>query len=251
MKQFLAGVVGVGVLVAALVGNYLFAQCFILRVNCPANPMAEIPKHMAAVASPLTLVAGGRGREETLRSRFSQIVGLRDQTLPETADAFVDISYVAKANPNPQPLDSVSGRSVNHLSYGYVGKDERYHQVTYYWGESDSTPSFLVRKVRGRTTGWGDYFVQYTVYISRDLKNRPGMIDSNGTVVRWEPPPAYPDIDRIDWSTYGGGSYDGFEELGFALVGTVTEAGVAAGVLTWRRRRRLTAAALDGGRGRP
>jgi hypothetical protein len=104
-------------------------------------------------------------------------------------------------NPYPQPFDVVRGRDVNYVSFGYVGIDDRYHQVTHYWGEADTTPSWLVRKVRGPRTGWGDYFVRYTIFLSRDLKPRPAITDAaTGVVQRWEPPPTTPDVDRIDWS---------------------------------------------------
>ena len=240
MKALLLVVGASGVLLAALIGNYLFAQRFILRLNNPADPIAEIPKHMAAVARPLVLAAGGHGQDEAIRRRFSDAVGFHGESLPETADALVDISYVAKVNPNPQPLAVLSGGPVSYLSYGYVGTDDRYHQVTHYWGESDGTPSVLVRSVRGGQTGWGDYFVRYTVHLSRDLKARPGVIDATGIVVRWEPPAPYPDIDRIDWSTYAGGSSDGFEELGFAVFSAAAQIGALGALLWWRWRSRLS-----------
>ena len=209
-------------LAPALIGNYQFAQRYLLRVDRPADPFSDIPKRMFPVGRPLVLAAGGGGQDDAIRRRFSAAAGIAGRALPDTADPLIDISTVTKVNPNPQPWDVLLARGVNYLSYGYVGTDNRYHQVTYYWGESDSTPSPLVRKVRGSETGHGDYLVRYTVYLSRDLGAHRAP---------------FPNIDRIDWSTYKGGSYNGAEELGFAIYATAGE-GVLLFALVRRRRRR-------------
>ena len=201
-----------------LIGNYLFAERYLLRLDWPRDPFTEIKQHLVPIANPVVLVGGGHGRDAPIAERFLAALGQHPGPLPDQSDSLVPIDYVAHANPYPQPLDVVRGFDISYVSFGYVGVDERYHQVTYYWGESDSTPSFLVRKVRGHETGWGDYFVRYTVFLSMDLKPHPS---------RW------PDIDRVDWSTYEGGSYNGFEEIGFALAATSVE--VLGFGVAWRR----------------
>jgi hypothetical protein len=79
---------------------------------------------------------------------------------------------------------------------GYViyNKDFQQKQITVLSGECDATPSVLVSKVRGDWTGYGDHFVTYVFYQS-------GLSGVGH------------DYDRIDWYSWKGGSYDGFEEM--------------------------------------
>ena|SRR5437899_913435 len=225
-------------LAPAVVGNYRFARHFLLHLNHPADPFSDISKQMSPVARPAVLLAGGHGRDEAMYGRFARAVGVSDgrRAIPNTNESLIDISYVTKANPNPQPWDVLLGRDVNYLSYGYAGTDDRYHQITYYWGESDSTPSPLVRKVRSNQTGAGKYFVRYVVYLSKDLKDRPASIEAGGRVLQWQAP-RYPNIDRIDWSAYEGGGYNGFDELAFSIYATAAEGVTLFMLILWRGRR--------------
>jgi hypothetical protein len=222
-----------------LVANYFFAERYLLRLDWPSDPFASISKHLVAVREPVALIAGGRGKDEPVLRGFTAAVGLTSPMRPALANTLIPIQQVTRGNPYPQPFAVVNGRDVDYVSYGYVGADGRYHQVTHYWGESDATPSILVKKVRGPQTGWGDYFVRYTVYLSRDLKSKPRTVSAEaGEVTSWEPPPTSVDVDRVDWSTYEGGSYDGFEELGFAVIATPLEGMVVSCVwAVWRSRR--------------
>lgn len=82
-------------------------------------------------------------------------------------------------------------------------------------------------KGRGPGTGWGDYYVRYTLFLSKSLKPRPLTIDiKTNEVTSWEPPSQWPDLDRLDWSTYSGGGYDGLEELFFGLEATCPEVAI-------------------------
>src|SRR4029079_10954794 len=145
-----------------------FACRYLLRLDNPEDPRLEIPQHLAGIATPEVLVMGGFGRESKSAETFRSALGLASRTLPETSQHLISIDRITRTNPYPQPLAVMDGGTVNYQTFGYIGTDERYHQVTYYWGESDSTPSFLVAKSRGAETGWGDYFVRYVVYLSID-----------------------------------------------------------------------------------
>src|SRR5215831_14653343 len=191
-----------GIVVAApllCVGNYLFACRYLLRLDNPTDPRLELLPRLTSISTPEVLATGGYGHEPKSAQEFRSALRLSSSQLPETSEHLIPIAAVAKANPYPQPFDVLEGRDVSYQSFGYIGTDERYHQVTYYWGESDTTPSFLVRKVRGRETGWGDYFVRYVVYLSLDLRPHPVLIDiRTNKVLRWEGPSKSPDVDRID-----------------------------------------------------
>ena len=102
------------------------------------------------------------------------------------------IQYKSVENYNPYPP------ILNLFDTAYIiyNKDFKLKQITILSGECDATPSFLVDKERGEQTGSGDYFVTYIFYQN----------EISGTGV---------DYDRIDWYSWRGGSYDGFEELWF------------------------------------
>ncbi len=102
------------------------------------------------------------------------------------------IQYKSVENYNPYPP------ILNLFDTAYViyNKDFKLKQITILSGECDATPSLLVDKARGEQTGFGDYFVTYIFYQN----------EISGTGV---------DYDRIDWYSWRGGSYDGFEELWF------------------------------------
>lgn len=102
------------------------------------------------------------------------------------------IQYKSVENYNPYPP------ILNLFDTAYViyNKDFKLKQITILSGECDATPSLLVDKERGEQPGSGDYFVTYIFYQN----------EISGTGV---------DYDRIDWYSWRGGSYDGFEELWF------------------------------------
>ncbi|TBN00451.1 hypothetical protein EYD45_14380 [Hyunsoonleella flava] len=103
------------------------------------------------------------------------------------------ISFAKVENYNPYP-------PIRHpftSDYVIYRKDSVVKQITILSGESDTTPSVLVKKVRGKQTSWGDYFVTYIFYHNCfDIGN--GNIDT--------------DYNDIDWYSFRGGSYNGFEE---------------------------------------
>lgn len=223
-----------------LAGNFLFATRCLLRLDTPTHPFSRIERHLAPIARPVAFATGRSNRDIPMgdSQQFLAAMGMTEAALPKTNEHLVPIDHIARANPYPQPLSVVYGTEPSYMSFGYIGTDGQYHQVTYYWGEADTTPSVLTPKVPGGF-GEGDYFVRYTVYLSQRLQPRPSTVENaTGQIMGWEQPPKYPDIDRIDWSTYRGPTYDGFVEIVFALGATCLEA-VALGFL-WRRRTAIT-----------
>lgn len=99
------------------------------------------------------------------------------------------IAYAETENDNPYPP-----LSVWDSAYVIYNKNFQQKQVTVLSGECDATPSVLVSKVRGDWTGFGDHFVTYIFY--------QGGLSGIGH-----------NYDRIDWYSWKGGSYDGFEEM--------------------------------------
>jgi hypothetical protein len=107
--------------------------------------------------------------------------------------------------------------SVWDSAYVVYNKNSHQKQITILRGEADATPSILVSKSRGEWTGAGDYFVTYVFYQS-------GLNGSHQT------------YDSIDWYSWKGGSYDGFEELlVFPMI--VAELLVAITIVTICKRR--------------
>lgn len=149
---------------------------------------------------------------------------------------FIPLEDVIQLNPYPQ-----THRSEHYpcwLSVGYRSNDKRYHQITWYGGESDTTPSLLVRKVRPYETLWGDYFIRYSVKLSKETTEQPEIYtNKTGEVMRWRPPSPRPRVERLRWHTYRGGSYNGFEEGGFTLIGTLAVAPILARALPRVKRR--------------
>lgn len=100
------------------------------------------------------------------------------------------ISYLEVERDNPYP-------PIAHLfdsAYVIYTKDGKLKQITILSGECDATPSILVDKVRGNETGFGDHFITYIFYKSEMRRS-------------------HVEYDRIDWYSWRGGSYNGFEEL--------------------------------------
>ena len=153
---------------------------------------------------------------------FAAALGVATNTLTSVERSrpeYIPLETVIRLNPYPQVLRTED--DPYWLSVGYRSTDARYHQITWYGGESDTTPSLLVKKVTPRATGWGDYFVRYTVALSKETPAHPGQIEA------------------LQWQSYRGGSYDGFEEMGFTFLGTLLLApGLARCTLVLMCRRR-------------
>ncbi len=126
----------------------------------------------------------------------------------------IPYSTVEKYNPYPPIL--------HYYDSAYVVYKKNYEikQVTILSGESDTTPSILVNKIRREETGWGDRFTTYIFYQNNIL--------SDALVI---------DYDRIDWYSWRGGSYDGFEELWFFPL-TIVELILLISII-WIRKRSI------------
>lgn len=162
------------------------------------------------------------------------------EKLPSTHDWLIDISWITRANPYPPLLAEFNEgyeKQAAYFSFGYLGRDERYHQVTVYSGEADTIPSFLVRKVRGSDTHNGDYFVSYAFLLSRTVKVDPKW--KAFPQIKWN----RPQIDDVRWNSYIGGSSDQIEELLISPLMTIAELLLGVPVAWWLlRRRRLRSA---------
>jgi hypothetical protein len=220
---------GILVLLVLNIGNSILAT-YLLRLDHPTNPFKLIPQKMTRIGEPLVLIS--QHIDEAWLTDFIHSVGLDEKTakrLPSTHPLIVPYEWISKANPYPPLWWDVYGTEQDaiYLSFGYMGVDQQYHQITYIQGETDTTPSPFVAKARGRSTHDGDYFVRYTFYFSKRTTPIPLLTDNRtGEVKQWKPPPNYPDIDRIDWSTYTGGSYDGFEIMDIMFFATMIEGAV-------------------------
>src|SRR5262245_9185913 len=82
----------------ALVGNFMFAQKFLLRLESPTDPIREIRKNMAAIKQPVVFRTGGYGNDGAIRQHFIETLHIPEGHLPLITSLLVDISYVAKAN---------------------------------------------------------------------------------------------------------------------------------------------------------
>lgn len=200
--------------------NYYFA-CIILRVEPYYN--AKIKK--LYIQQPIVFEYSGYSIDNLPKPFIKMINGDIDmiKSLPKKHKLLVDFSLVTKINPYPPLLIEYSKYYSNpyFLSFGYIDNFDTYKQVTLYQGEADTTPSPFIKKVRGNGTHEGDYFIKYQVFLSKCTKRRPLIIDKIGHVFKWKPPAVYPNIDDIEWSTYQGGSYDGFEEIIFTFWATL------------------------------
>lgn len=222
--------------------NYLL--CLRLLGLADAKSFADSLSELPQGVKPVTL----NGSEPRLLAHAQSVLVRRGfneeeiKALPTKHELEVEISWIQAANPYPPVLaeyDPGYSRFWNFISFGYIGLDGRYHQITYYGGEADTTPSFLVQKVRGEETGYGDYFVGYLVTVARELRPTPEIVGPDGRVESWREPRVT--VERIDWHTYRGGSYNGFEEILVPPLMTLIELLVGIPVLWWflRRRRRL------------
>jgi hypothetical protein len=171
---------------------------------------------------------------------FAKALGLPEADLLAAGGAstqfLLTFEQVEALNPHPPVLKAPFAYHPYWLSLGYLSDDARYHQITWYGGEADTTPSVLVPKVSGRS-GEGDYFVRYTVVMSREIERQPLILSNQtGEVIRWREPRLWPDLEAVTWDAYAGGSYNGFEEIGFSFLGMV----VIGFVLAFATRRRGT-----------
>jgi hypothetical protein len=181
-------------------------------------------------------------------SNFAQALGLQDLELLAAADKslewLVTFDQVDALNPYPPVLKPPFSYHPYWISLGYLSDDDRYHQVTWYGGEADTTPSILVRKVPGRS-GWGDYFVRYTVVMSREITRQPlSTSNKTGEVTQWRPPHLSPDLESVAWDTYVGGSYNGLEEIVYTFLGMIVVGPILA--VAMRRRHSVGSGAKEG-----
>lgn len=231
-KRFLLLVGGIPLIITVLsCVNYLVI-CSLLRID--RDPVEKIRSQAVPVSKPLVLV-GSDDVIEYARDLVRQMVG-NDSAIrvPSIHSLLIEDSWVRRANPYPPLLADVAERELyrsSFFSFGYIGKNGRYCQITFLSGEADTLPSFLVRKVRGEMTQGGDYFLNYAFVLSRE----PSLIDANGL-------PTYPQIDAIDWGSFRGGSYNGFEEIFGNVLATLTELfiiGLVTVLVLARKRRRI------------
>lgn len=228
LSTFTGVVASLAFLAAALFLNFFLARRF-LRVEERTEPLARIADQMGPVATPLVLsIENEYGPDAEARRAFLEAVGLTSEAaalLPARHPQLVVVDDLARYNPYPPLLVETSGSIRSWMTFGYLGTDGLYHQVTHYYGEADTTPSPFVCKVRGNETHYGDHFVTYTIYGKKDPLGRPYSWDSETGEPRDRDLEArYLLIDRIDWSTYEGGSYDGLEEIEFTVIATFVEA---------------------------
>ena len=123
------------------------------------------------------------------------------------------IAYAEAENDNPYPP-----LSVWDSAYVIYNKNFQQKQITVLSGECDATPSVLVSKARGDWTGYGDHFVTYIFYQS-------GL---SGVGYNY---------DRIDWYSWKGGSYDGFEEM-LIVPMVIVELIIVIVIVQFRKRKR-------------
>lgn len=186
------------------------------------DPLAEAGEWMVPMSTPVVLTAGDRQSLWTAREELRKLGITLPNDLPQKHPLLLDISWVQAANPYPPLLAEFNpdyGRS--YFSFGYLGIDGRYHQLSTLSGETDTTPSLFIKKVRGAQTNWGDYYVEYVLLITKEVKPVPRVTDKSGNVSSWEKPA--PTIDLATWGTYAGGGYDGFEEFGITAIAVLAE----------------------------
>ena len=205
------------------------------------HPFAHVRGFRPELREVLVFDQGGHLSPERIDG-FASALGIPSSTITALAPSHPDLiplEAVIRLNPYPQVL-----RTDDYpywLSVGYRSRDARYHQVTWYGGESDTTPSLLVKKVTLFATGWGDYFVRYTVKLSKPSSAAQLTRDA-GKVPEWRSYTGGVQVEMLQWHAYRGGSYDGFEEGGFTLLGTLLLTPLLALVIQATMRRRLRSA---------
>jgi len=234
--MILLALAGLALLVFA---NYLIAR-ELLGLEAPGKGLSRLAPRLEPVGTPLAFDIEGLESDHPSVTRFAERFGLDRpamEALPATHPLSIDLGWVLARNPYPPTLAELRGSLPPYISFGYIDGGGAFHQVTSFGGEADTTPSVLTPKARGKATGHGDYFVRYLFHLRRP----PSTGD----------PASQPAIQimQIDWSTYAGGSYNGFEEIWFTLVATGVEVVLLLLVLgaAWVRRAR----ALRGAGPRP
>jgi hypothetical protein len=176
-------------------------------VGVEDDPFRQIRALRPDVRDILAFASGGELRPGDI-TNFAQAMGVSLDALsankPSTLD-FVSIDEVERLNPNP-----AVHRNEHYpfwISLGYRSEDNRYHQITWYGGEADGLPSPLVWK---RSPGSGDFYVRYTVQLSRETGTVHHPLTTGA--VR---------VDALEWQAYDDLSYDGLEEMGFSILGTI------------------------------
>lgn len=211
----LVGLPAAGVLLTGL--NYLLVLQA-LRIN--KEPLAEIAPRLPPIGKPLVLESS-EDMKSTARD-FLQGLDLAPQVidaLPNQHPLLIDLDWIARANPHPPLLREYNNNyahSSGVFSFGYLEQNGNYHQITFYSGEADTTPSFLVKKAGKGQTHNGDYFISYAFLLSRAAKNDLVNKDYQATQ-------SPPELDIVRWGTFRGGSYDGFEEILIPPAATLVE----------------------------
>ncbi|MCP4548093.1 MAG: hypothetical protein GY835_16640 [bacterium] len=189
----------------------------------------ELKAHLTPLKEPLALTMYGYGaRSAPFWKSYLDDLGLVAgdlADLPDQHPELIGFSEAAKLNPYPPLLFEVSeGYAYDRkfISFAYRGEDDRFHQLTQYSGEADTTPSIFVPKVRGDYTYEGDYFVCYSILLSRKPP-APGR-------------KSHVQVDWIGWNSHRGGSYNGFEEMDLHAVLLALECIAVAVVMLVRRR---------------
>jgi hypothetical protein len=122
----------------------------------------------------------------------------------------MDIAEVLSINPYPPLLAEREVRLDSYfIQYAMLLMqlhDGRYRQHLVVAGESDTTPSILVPKYRGKKTGWGDYFIRYSF-----------IVEGKGELT-----PYSANLVDVSWNSIEGGSSNGFEEIGIVFVAILT-----------------------------
>jgi hypothetical protein len=212
-------------LAVALITNYLLAIHVVLRIrNYPTPDFVGTP---IPVSEPVVLTAL---QSQLPAFGFVSRLAAHRPDLPTESKLLIEVDDVDRANPHPNLAATNRGEKPEGRSFGYIGTDGRYHQVTVYVGMAPTTPSWLFRdrSIEGGKGTDYDYFLCYTVYLSRDRDDaNPGAIH----------------VDQVNWSAYHGAGGDGerVDEFLFAAGATAVEVpALFFGLSMFRRRRRRT-----------
>jgi hypothetical protein len=211
-------------LVVALIANYLLAVHVVLRIR--NYPTPDFGGTITPVAEPVVLTAL---HSQLPAFGFVSRLAAHRPDLPTESKLLVEVDDVDRANPYPNLAATNRGEKPEGRSFGYIGTEGRYHQVTVYVGMAPTTPSWLFRdrSIEGGKGADYDYFLCYTVYLSRDRGD-----DANPGAIR---------VDRVNWSAYHGVGGDGerVDEFLFAAGATALEIpALFFGLSMFRRRRR-------------
>lgn len=164
--------------------------------------------------------------QEKFKTKALSLYPKSFESIPRTNKHRIVIDWLERANPFPPLLNTFqpSYSKPEEISVGYVDEDKYYHQITFYCGESDTTPSLFTKKVRGTSTYDGDFGIAYIIHLRKRLFKKPMITElESNKVIRWSLPPLNPDIMEVRWAAYEIGSYNGFEELLVILFFTILE----------------------------